>query len=65
VLVGVYLANSPHDRRRLESALVAEELATLVFLWPPYATFNSPQGSSASAAGHAIWPSDSSPIRIT
>jgi Ser/Thr protein kinase RdoA (MazF antagonist) len=44
VLVDAYLDNSPHDRRRLESALVAEELATLVFLWPPYATFNSPAG---------------------
>ena len=44
VLVDAYLDNSPHDRRRLERALVAEELATLVFLWPPYAVFNSPAG---------------------
>jgi aminoglycoside phosphotransferase (APT) family kinase protein len=44
LLVDAYLDNSPHDRRKLESALVAEELATLVFLWPPYAAFNSPAG---------------------
>jgi aminoglycoside phosphotransferase (APT) family kinase protein len=44
VLVDAYLDNSPHDRRTLESALLAEELATLVFLWPPYAVFNSPAG---------------------
>ncbi|QPP05410.1 hypothetical protein G4Z16_02285 [Streptomyces bathyalis] len=32
------------DRVALERALVAEELAVLVFLWPPYAPFNRPSG---------------------
>lgn len=32
------------DRRVLERALVAEELAVFVFLWPPYASFNSTEG---------------------
>ncbi|MEU4233892.1 phosphotransferase [Nonomuraea sp. NPDC026600] len=43
-LIDAYLDHSPGDRGLLERALVAEELAILVFLWPPYAAFNSPAG---------------------
>ncbi|TDD17055.1 phosphotransferase family protein [Nonomuraea diastatica] len=39
-----YLHHRPRDRRVLERALVAEELAVLVFLWPPYASFNNTEG---------------------
>ena len=35
VLVDAYLENSPYDRHALERAMVAEELATFVFQWPP------------------------------
>ena len=34
------------ERRVLERALLAEELAIFVFLWPPYAEYNSPPGIS-------------------
>ncbi|OAH12440.1 phosphotransferase family protein [Streptomyces jeddahensis] len=44
-LVDAYLDVRPCDRRALERALVAEELAIFVFLWPPYAAFNSPSGN--------------------
>ncbi|GAA4596178.1 hypothetical protein GCM10023194_67680 [Planotetraspora phitsanulokensis] len=44
VLIDAYLDHRPGDRGLLERALVAEELAVLVFLWPPYAAFNSPTG---------------------
>jgi len=43
-LIHAYLDRRPGDRKALECALVAEELAVLVFLWPPYAAFNSPTG---------------------
>ncbi len=43
-LIDAYLESRPGDRLALERALVAEELAILVFLWPHYARFNSPAG---------------------
>ncbi|WP_203787182.1 phosphotransferase family protein [Paractinoplanes rishiriensis] len=43
-LLDAYLDGRPGDRRALESALVAEELAILVFLWPRFAAFNSAEG---------------------
>jgi aminoglycoside phosphotransferase (APT) family kinase protein len=43
-LLDAYLINRPCDRRVLERALIAEELAVFVFLWPPYAAVNSPSG---------------------
>ncbi|MFD5318802.1 phosphotransferase family protein [Streptomyces sp. NPDC127098] len=43
-LVDAYLAGRAGDRRALERAVLAEELATLVFLWPPFAAFNDPEG---------------------
>jgi aminoglycoside phosphotransferase (APT) family kinase protein len=43
-LLEAYLSNRPCDRRILERAIIAEELAAFVFLWPPYAAFNSPSG---------------------
>jgi Ser/Thr protein kinase RdoA (MazF antagonist) len=39
-LIDAYAERRPVDRR----ALVAEELAILVFQWPPYAAFNGPAG---------------------
>ncbi|MDT0318738.1 phosphotransferase family protein [Streptomyces millisiae] len=42
-LVDAYLAGGAWDRRTLERAVLAEELATLVFLWPPFAAFNGPE----------------------
>jgi aminoglycoside phosphotransferase (APT) family kinase protein len=39
-LLDAYRASRPCDAR----ALVAEELAVLVFLWPPYAAFNGSDG---------------------
>lgn len=44
VLVDAYLKSRPYDRHALERAMVAEELATHVFQWPPFAPFNSPIG---------------------
>ncbi|MET7368170.1 aminoglycoside phosphotransferase family protein [Streptomyces sp. NPDC005566] len=44
VLLDAYLRCRPHDRRTLELALLAEELAVFVFQWPPFAAFNSPTG---------------------
>jgi aminoglycoside phosphotransferase (APT) family kinase protein len=41
VLVDAYLEIRPYDRRTLERALVAEELAIFIFLWPPFGAFNS------------------------
>jgi Ser/Thr protein kinase RdoA (MazF antagonist) len=43
--IDAYLEVRPCDRRDLEGALVAEELAILVFLWPHYAAFNSPSAN--------------------
>jgi Ser/Thr protein kinase RdoA (MazF antagonist) len=43
-LLDAYLATRPGQRDILERATLAEELATLVFLWPPYAEYNSPSG---------------------
>jgi aminoglycoside phosphotransferase (APT) family kinase protein len=43
-LVDAYLDNRPCERHALQRALVAEELAILVFLWPPFAAFNSLSG---------------------
>lgn len=44
-LLDGYLAGRPTDRRALELALVAGELAVLVFQWPPFARFNSAAGN--------------------
>ncbi|MEU8220135.1 aminoglycoside phosphotransferase family protein [Micromonospora taraxaci] len=43
-LVDAYLDRQPWDRCTLRRALLAEELATFVFLWPPFAAMNSPLG---------------------
>jgi aminoglycoside phosphotransferase (APT) family kinase protein len=43
-LVDAYLDTRPCERHTLQRALVAEELAIFVFLWPPYAAFNSSSG---------------------
>jgi Ser/Thr protein kinase RdoA (MazF antagonist) len=43
-LVDAYLNHRMCERESLRRALLAEELAILVFLWPPYAAFNSPTG---------------------
>ncbi|WP_159450941.1 phosphotransferase family protein [Micromonospora cremea] len=43
-LVDTYLDGRPGERRALQRALLAEELAILVFLWPPFAAFNSQPG---------------------
>ncbi|MFJ6197371.1 phosphotransferase family protein [Micromonospora sp. NPDC092111] len=43
-LLDAYLDGRPGERHALRRALVAEELAILVFLWPPYAAFNSSSG---------------------
>jgi aminoglycoside phosphotransferase (APT) family kinase protein len=41
----------------LQSALVAEELAIMVFLWPPYAAYNSPAGIARirDRASELLW----------
>lgn len=41
-LIAAYLARRPQDRRELERALLAEELAIFIFQWPPYLAFNTP-----------------------
>jgi aminoglycoside phosphotransferase (APT) family kinase protein len=41
-LIDAYLNHPLCERDTLQRALIAEELAILVFLWPPYAIFNSP-----------------------
>ncbi|MGW3950433.1 phosphotransferase family protein [Streptomyces sp. NPDC004752] len=43
-LIDAYLENRPSERGILRHALVAEELGTFVFLWPPFAAFNSRLG---------------------
>jgi aminoglycoside phosphotransferase (APT) family kinase protein len=43
-LVDGYLERRPCDRQALRRALLAEELATFVFLWPPFAMFNDAAG---------------------
>ncbi|MCW3819340.1 aminoglycoside phosphotransferase family protein [Micromonospora sp. DR5-3] len=43
-LLDAYLDARACDRRALRRALLAEELAVFVFLWPAFAALNSPQG---------------------
>jgi Ser/Thr protein kinase RdoA (MazF antagonist) len=43
-LVDAYSDVRPCDRDVLDRALLAEELAILVFMWPPYAAYNGPSG---------------------
>ncbi|GAA3869414.1 phosphotransferase [Streptomyces sedi] len=43
-LLDGYLAHRAGDETAWERALVAEELATFLWLWPPFAAFNSPEG---------------------
>jgi Ser/Thr protein kinase RdoA (MazF antagonist) len=43
-LLDAYLSGRPCDRRTLELALVAEELAVFIFQWPPFAVYNSLAG---------------------
>lgn len=43
-LMEAYLARGRCERHPLQRALLAEELAILVFLWPPFAAFNSQRG---------------------
>ncbi|MFG3685294.1 phosphotransferase family protein [Micromonospora sp. NPDC047740] len=43
-LVDAYLDTRACDRRTLQRALLAEELAVFVFLWPAFAAFNTPEG---------------------
>jgi aminoglycoside phosphotransferase (APT) family kinase protein len=43
-LLESYLDGRSYDRRTLELALMAEELAAFVFQWPPFAAYNSPTG---------------------
>ncbi|MFC4012820.1 phosphotransferase family protein [Nonomuraea purpurea] len=43
-LIDAYLDNRPCERRTFQRALVAEELGVFVFLWPPFAAFNSHLG---------------------
>ncbi|SOD63645.1 Phosphotransferase enzyme family protein [Streptomyces zhaozhouensis] len=42
-LLDGYLAHRAGDVRTWERALVAEELATYVWLWPPFAAYNTPE----------------------
>ena len=43
-LIDAYVAGRPCDRQVLQHAVLAEELATYLFLWPPYAAINDPAG---------------------
>lgn len=43
-LLAAYLERRPQDRRGLQLALLAEELAVFIFLWPPYLRLNTPAG---------------------
>lgn len=43
-LVASYAARRSLDPGELRCALLAEELAVLIFLWPPFAAYNSPAG---------------------
>ncbi|SCG66607.1 phosphotransferase family protein [Micromonospora inositola] len=43
-LINAYLDIRPCDHQTLQRALLAEELATFVFLWPPFAAVNSSLG---------------------
>jgi aminoglycoside phosphotransferase (APT) family kinase protein len=43
-LTAAYLRHRDVDRRLLELALLAEELAVYIFQWPPYAAYNAPAG---------------------
>ncbi|MDT0442076.1 phosphotransferase family protein [Streptomyces johnsoniae] len=43
-LADAYLTARPCDRRAFTRALVAEELGVLLFLWPPFAAFHTPEG---------------------
>jgi aminoglycoside phosphotransferase (APT) family kinase protein len=44
LLIDAYLDSRPCERRTLQRALLAEELAIFLLLWPSFATFNSPMG---------------------
>jgi Ser/Thr protein kinase RdoA (MazF antagonist) len=43
-LLDAYLAGHAEQARELRRAILAEELAILVFQWPHYAAYNSPSG---------------------
>ena len=43
-LLDSYLDAHPHERRTIEMALLAEELAVFVWQWPAFAAYNSPTG---------------------
>jgi len=43
-LLDSYLDGRPGERRTVELALLAEELAVFVFLWAPFAAYNTPAG---------------------
>lgn len=45
VLLDAYAQAGSHDRSELERALLAEELAMFVFLWPGYAAYIDPAGT--------------------
>ncbi|HEY1486694.1 MAG TPA: aminoglycoside phosphotransferase family protein [Micromonosporaceae bacterium] len=41
-VLDAYLAGGGHERRTVERALLAEELAIFLLQWPPFAAYNSP-----------------------
>jgi aminoglycoside phosphotransferase (APT) family kinase protein len=43
-LTAAYLRHRNVDRRTLQLALLAEELAVYLFQWPPFAAYNTPAG---------------------
>jgi hypothetical protein len=43
-LIAAYLTHRNVDRRALQLALLAEELAVYLFQWPPFAAYNTPAG---------------------
>jgi aminoglycoside phosphotransferase (APT) family kinase protein len=43
-LVAAYLERRPQDRRDFALALLAQELAVFIFLWPPFLVFHTPVG---------------------
>ena len=45
-MVETYLDNRPDRDGALRRALLAEHLAIFVYLWPPYAAYNSPAGNA-------------------
>lgn len=48
-LVNAYLSRRPCDADLLRRAMVADELATFLFLWPPFAAVNTPTGNARVA----------------